>query len=491
MMSAEKFLTFGMMLTLFVVIGCSQSSDAPSKSTTGNSSGATESVPAASKPSSADNETAASAQAEPPADSVIDTHIRAVGGAEAIARIKTIHRTGTISGQSSHGPLSGTVEEIFDLSKNRGYTSMELTGYSRKTGWTGDSGWVSDTQAGITELPADEAAFAKYIGGLSPLVAIHGDQGIAALKEAGEKEFNGKKCAVVSVDETPIEFFINQETNLLEGMTIPGDITMTFEEYKTEGALQFPGKRTMNIEAQKLTMVYEYKTTNVNDKIDVAKFDKPSASSAPATGSVAAERIISFMDKNGDGKISKEEASEELKPNFQFIDTNGDGAIDAKEAQVMADYAKTQDAGTTSPASPTGAAASSGPVTAEQIISSMDKNGDGNISKDEASEDLKLFFGQHDANKAGAIDAKEAQALVKYVNNEQAGSTEPAPKTGAITAQQIISYMDTNGDGKISKDEASEDLKPHFEQIDTNGDGAIDAKEAQVMAEYANKESSK
>ncbi len=58
MMSAEKFLTFGMMLTLFVVIGCSQNSDAPSKSTTGNSSGATESVPAASKPSSVDNETA-------------------------------------------------------------------------------------------------------------------------------------------------------------------------------------------------------------------------------------------------------------------------------------------------------------------------------------------------------------------------------------------------------------------------------------------------
>ena len=220
MMRAENFLTFGMMLTLFVVIGCSQNSDAPSKSTTGNSSGATESVPAASKPSSADNETADSAQDKPSAESIIDAHIRAVGGAEAIARIKTIHRTGTISGQSSFGPLSGTVEEIFDLSKNRGYTSMELTGYSRKTGWTGDSGWVSDTQAGVTEMPADEAAFANYIGGPSPLAAIHADQGFAALKEVGEKEFNGKKCAVVSVDET-IEFFVNQETNLLEGMTIP------------------------------------------------------------------------------------------------------------------------------------------------------------------------------------------------------------------------------------------------------------------------------
>ena len=42
------------------------------------------------------------------------------------------------------------------------------------------------------------------------------------------------------------------------------------------------------------------------------------------------------MDTNGDGKISKDEAPQELKTNFQYIDTNGDGAIDLKEAQVMA-----------------------------------------------------------------------------------------------------------------------------------------------------------
>jgi hypothetical protein len=46
--------------------------------------------------------------------------------------------------------------------------------------------------------------------------------------------------------------------------------------------------------------------------------------------------------------------------------------------------------------------------------------------------------------------------------------------------------MDANRDGKISEDEASAELKPHFEQIDANKDGAIDVKEAQVMADYAN-----
>ena len=44
------------------------------------------------------------------------------------------------------------------------------------------------------------------------------------------------------------------------------------------------------------------------------------------------------MDKDRDGKISKDKAPDELKTNFQYIDTNGDGAIEVKEAQVIADY---------------------------------------------------------------------------------------------------------------------------------------------------------
>ena len=62
------------------------------------------------------------------------------------------------------------------------------------------------------------------------------------------------------------------------------------------------------------------------------------AKPAPAGGNFTAEQIIGFLDKNKDGKISKDEASDEMKPNFQFIDTNGDGGIDLEEAKVMVDF---------------------------------------------------------------------------------------------------------------------------------------------------------
>ena len=61
-------------------------------------------------------------------------------------------------------------------------------------------------------------------------------------------------------------------------------------------------------------------------------------------------------------------------------------------------------------------------------------------------------------------------------------------KTGKqkVTAKQVIAPMDKNGDGEISKDEASEDFKSYFDKIDTNGDRVVDLKEAQVIADYLN-----
>ena len=50
------------------------------------------------------------------------------------------------------------------------------------------------------------------------------------------------------------------------------------------------------------------------------------------------------------------------------------------------------------------------------------------------------------------------------------------------TSEQLMSLLDTNGDGKITMDEAPEDVKAGFGLIDRNGDGGIDVTEAQIMA---------
>jgi len=46
-------------------------------------------------------------------------------------------------------------------------------------------------------------------------------------------------------------------------------------------------------------------------------------------------RRLKEADKNGDGKISKEEAPDQLKERFDRIDSNGDGQLDEAELKVM------------------------------------------------------------------------------------------------------------------------------------------------------------
>lgn len=45
---------------------------------------------------------------------------------------------------------------------------------------------------------------------------------------------------------------------------------------------------------------------------------------------------------------------------------------------------------------------------------------------------------------------------------------------GNVTADQIMSNLDANGDGKFDLDEAPDDLTGAFGMVDANADGGID-----------------
>jgi len=101
------------------------------------------------------------------------------------------------------------------------------------------------------------------------------------------------------------------------------------------------------------------------------------------------------LDKNGDGKISKDEAPERLALNFDKFDANHDGFITLEEFKA----AIPPGAG-----SPGGSGGSGGDVRRPAVMfQNLDKNGDGKISRDEAPERLALNFDKFDANKDGFI----------------------------------------------------------------------------------------
>jgi len=101
--------------------------------------------------------------------------------------------------------------------------------------------------------------------------------------------------------------------------------------------------------------------------------------------------MIQRLDKDGDGKLSKDEVPERMAERFDKLDKDGDGFITAEEMQAM------QRRGRDGQGGPQGGG----------MIKRLDKDGDGKLSKDEVPEKMAEHFDKLDANGDGVLDEGE------------------------------------------------------------------------------------
>lgn len=108
------------------------------------------------------------------------------------------------------------------------------------------------------------------------------------------------------------------------------------------------------------------------------------------------------LDKDKDGKLSREE----LRPRF-------DGRGGPGEARGP---------GRGGPEDPRGGSFS--PEAFLKRMMSLDRNGDGKITKDEMPERMQAMLKRADANGDGAIDKKEAESIAKRMGQMQRGGPD-------------------------------------------------------------------
>jgi Ca2+-binding EF-hand superfamily protein len=109
--------------------------------------------------------------------------------------------------------------------------------------------------------------------------------------------------------------------------------------------------------------------------------------------------MLATADKDGDEKLSKEEAVGPFKENFAAVDANKDGFLDREEMMAAARRYSGRPS----------------PERTQQFIAAMlensDKDKDGKLSKEEAPDRLKSFFDTVDANKDGFADKEELTSV--------------------------------------------------------------------------------
>ncbi|MCA8985171.1 MAG: EF-hand domain-containing protein [Planctomycetaceae bacterium] len=123
------------------------------------------------------------------------------------------------------------------------------------------------------------------------------------------------------------------------------------------------------------------------------------------------------MDKDGDGKLSKEEAPERMRETFDRLDLNKDGFIDQEEIRQMMERFRQG-----GPGRPDGPGRPGAPgANLEDRMKELDKDGDGKISLDEAPERMKQGFDRLDTNKDGFIDLTEMRQIMERVRDSAPG----------------------------------------------------------------------
>ena len=122
-------------------------------------------------------------------------------------------------------------------------------------------------------------------------------------------------------------------------------------------------------------------------------------------------------DKDGDGKVSKEEAPERIKQFFDRMDRNSDGFIEESEMSGGG--------GGRSGGGSGGGARAALPASGKAYIQQYDKNSDGKVGKDELPEESKrgidFWWSGVDTDGDDALNETEADAMIKRFKSFQGG----------------------------------------------------------------------
>ena len=163
------------------------------------------------------------------------------------------------------------------------------------------------------------------------------------------------------------------------------------------------------------------------------------------------------VDTNNDAKITKDEAKGRLLKHFDKIDSDANGSITTTEFTAMENMHK-------------GKGHKKGNGNHKLDFAQVDTNNDAKITKDEAKGGFLKYFDKIDADADGAITSAEFDAMKAMHKGKGKGHKQPT-----------FAKVDTNNDGKITKNEAKGRLLKGFDKIDTDADGAITSAEFELV----------
>jgi len=215
-------------------------------------------------------------------EAIMKAHVKAIGGTEALDKIKTVKRSATTSMDGVMGQMEGTSEEVFVVGK-KSYQHTDFGVYVETSGWNGKTGWAKNSMEGLQDVTGEDLEFLESAAEVSLLATVWRAYGNAALKHLPDETYEGKQYQVLTIVETDIDFYLDPKTGLLAAMSMPfedpelgeAELLIVTEDYNEYNGVMFPDSTMMVIGDDLIVIESEYTETKINGPVDNAVFEKP------------------------------------------------------------------------------------------------------------------------------------------------------------------------------------------------------------------------
>jgi len=213
------------------------------------------------------------------ADEVVNKYLDAIGGKDAISKVKTMSMEGTMQVMGTEAPTTSITVDGVGMRQE-----SVLNGTKIISCYTDKSGWAVNPMAGAadpTPMPDDQYNSGKagiYVGGLLYDYAAKG----SAIELAG-KDDKAYTINLTTKEKVKYTFVIDAKTGLVNSMTLmtqmqgqPVTLTASYSDYrKTETGFMVPYGISLNFGQFQLGITV--KKIELNKTIDPAIFAMPKA----------------------------------------------------------------------------------------------------------------------------------------------------------------------------------------------------------------------
>lgn len=214
-------------------------------------------------------------------ETIMNAHIKALGGMEALDKIKTIKRSGSAS-ISIPTPMEGPYEAVLFVGEKFSQKWEVPGAMSTVTTLIGTAGWMDHSMLGLAELEGDllKAIMSQLY--VSEIASVWREKGNDSIRLLPDETLESTTYHVVQiVGEEEIKFYLDRESMLLaHWIANQGNVetALSFYDYASHGGVQMPGAATSKFMydfAGRVILEMRFEKVTINGDVDDTVFEPP------------------------------------------------------------------------------------------------------------------------------------------------------------------------------------------------------------------------